>query len=165
MRLRTVIAITALMLSACATATTSYGPATMKNGLGYRETQIESNRYRVVFRGGPDLKPDGVEDYALRRAAELTIQNGGAWFHVVNRSTEFVGGAAPGGSSISMGGSTGSYGSGVGVGIGLDLSGDTRKYETTLEIVTGTGMKPDDPSVYNAAEILARPIGGGMSAP
>ncbi len=146
-----------LALAACATAPTVYAPARDAKSAGYRETQIESDRFRVVFLGNPDLKGPGVEDLALRRAAELTTQTGADWFRVVSRTVELVSGRTNQGASFGVGGSTGSFGGGVGVGVGLDLSPDSRRYEASLEIQTGKGPKPGDGNVYDARSILSRP--------
>lgn len=153
------IAISALLLAltACVSPPTVYGPATTADTMGWRQTKIETDRYRVSFRANPDLKAQQVEDLALRRAAEITLQDGYEWFRVVTRNTELVGGRPNGGTSVGVGGSSGSFGSGVGVGIGLDLSPDTRKYETAMEILLGRGAKPADTDAYEARAVLARP--------
>jgi len=149
-------AILCLSIGACSTAPTVYGPAPTMQDVGYRSTRIEADRYRVSFRANPDLKGPQVEDLTLRRAAELAVADGYQWFRVVNRSTDQVGGRNKGGTSVGVGGSTGSFGSGVGIGIGFDLSPDTRSYETTMEILLGKGAKPDDANAYEAQAILAR---------
>jgi hypothetical protein len=146
----------ALTLAACSTAPTVYGPASTSSATGYRQTKIEDNRFRVSFRANPDLKAPQVEDMALRRSAELALENGREWFLVVNRFTELVGGASGGGTSVGVGGSSGSYGSSVGVGIGFDLTPDSRRYESTLEILLGSGAKPASPDAYDARAILSR---------
>jgi hypothetical protein len=148
----------AFALAACATPKTVYAPAATAEAAGYREQRIEADRYRITFRGNPDLKAQGVEDLALRRAAEVTTQNGGDWFRVVTRSTDLVGGQRAGGTSVGVGGSSGSFGSSVGVGIGINLSPDTRRYETRMEILIGRGAKPaNDVDAYDARAILSRP--------
>jgi opacity protein-like surface antigen len=152
-------ALLALALAACATAPTVYGPAASAEAAGYRQTKIEADRYRVSFRANPDLKAPQVEDMALRRAAELTLQDGYQWFRVVTRNTELVGGRPAGGTSVGVGGSTGSFGSGVGVGIGFDLSPDSRRYETTMEILMGRGARPEGADAYDAQTILSRTPG------
>jgi len=150
-------ALVALALTACASAPTVYGPAASVDDTGYREQKIETDRYRVTFRANADAKASGAEDLALRRAAEIAQQNNASWFRVVTRSTEQVGGREKGGTSVGVGGSTGSFGSGVGVGVGIDLSPDSRKYETRMEILLGRGAKPaDDPDAYDAASVLSR---------
>lgn len=151
-------AIALLALAACATEPTVYGPLGGAGGAGYREQRIENERYRVTFRANADLKPPQVEDLALRRAAEITLQDGGQWFTVVTRSTDLVGGQnTPTGPSVGIGGSTGSYGSAMGVGVGFTFGSDTRRYETTLEILIGRGEKPAGPTTYDARQVLARP--------
>ncbi len=155
---RLVGAFAFLALAACATPPTVYGPATGNTGMGYREQRLEAERYRVSFRANADLKPPQVEDLAMRRAAELTQQAGYQWFRVVTRSTDLVSGQnTPSGPSVGIGGSTGSYGSSMGVGLGFTFGSDTRQYQTTMEILLGRGDKPADPQAYDAAQVLARP--------
>jgi hypothetical protein len=156
---RLLAAIALVALAACASAPTVYGPAASSQSAGYRETRIEPDRFRVTFRANGDLKAPQVEDLALRRAADVTLQNGADWFRVVTRFTDQIGGSSGGGTSVGVGGSTGSYGSGVGVGLSIDLTPDRRQYESTLEIVLGRGDKPSDPSVYGARDLLARAVG------
>lgn len=147
-----------LALAACATPPTVYGPAAASDKMGYREQRIELERYRVSFRANADLKPPQVEDLALRRAAEITLAQGYQWFRVVNRGTDLAGGSrSPSGPSIGIGGSSGSYGSSLGVGLGFNFGSDTRQYEATLEILLGKGAKPAEPSAYDAQQVLARP--------
>jgi hypothetical protein len=153
---RLIGAIALLALAACATEPTVYGPAGSNTATGYREQRIENERYRVTFRANPDLKQPQVEDLAMRRAAEITLAQGYQWFHVVTRATDLVDGNRGGGTSVGLGGSSGSYGSSVGVGIGFNLSGDARRYETILEILLGRGQKPADPNAYDAQQVLAR---------
>ncbi|HEY7799020.1 MAG TPA: hypothetical protein VIA80_09665 [Hyphomonadaceae bacterium] len=151
-----VSALLALVLAACTTTPTVYGPAATSSATGYRQTKIEDDRFRVSFRANPDLKAPQVEDMALRRSAEIALENGREWFLVVNRFTELVGGTSGGGTSVGVGGSSGSYGSSVGVGIGFDLTPDSRRYESTLEILLGSGAKPSSPDAYDARAILSR---------
>ena len=106
----------ALLIVGCAaTGPAAYGPDDGK--FGYSDTQIESDRYRIVYRGSGGMPPEAVEDYALRRAAELTLENGYDWFRVVGRD---ITGEERGGVGIGAGFGTGSVGrrSSVGVGVG-----------------------------------------------
>ncbi|MDP3496029.1 MAG: hypothetical protein Q8R82_23200 [Hyphomonadaceae bacterium] len=154
---RLIAAFALLALSACAGAPTVYGPAVASSEMGYREQRLENDRYRVSFRANADLKPPQVEDLALRRAAELALQNGAQWFTVVTRSTDLVsGGQTNSGPSLGIGGSSGSYGSAVGVGLGFNFGADTRQYQTSLEILLGRGAKPSDPAAYDAQQMLDR---------
>jgi hypothetical protein len=151
------VLVLGVALAACTSGPTRYIPAMDGNDMGYREQRLEQERYRISFRANPDLKAAEVEDMALRRAAELAIQNGYQWFQVVSRMTDVVGGSqTAGGPTIGIGGSSGSYGSSVGLGLGFNLGGDTRQYESTLEVLMGRGQKPSDPAAYDAYSVLSR---------
>lgn len=145
-------------LSACASAPSTYAPAGEGNR-GFSERRIESDRIRVRYEGGADISMEEAEDFALRRAAELTLDQGGDWFELVNRTLEGderepvrVGG------SISQTFGSGGYrGSGVGLGIGIDLSAGEKS--VTLEILirsdTEHGPAPrNDIHAYDAREVL-----------
>lgn len=149
-------ALAALALAACASGPTRYQPAAAPGEVGFRETRIEQDRYRVSFVANADVKNEGARANALRRAAEITVRDGYDWFRVVSRSND-VSGRSGGGSSVGVGGSTGSWRSSVGVGLSFDLSGDQRKFESTLEILLGRGPKPSDPDAYDARSVLAQP--------
>ena len=151
--------IASLFASGAAACTTAkpYGPASSPSAQGYLVQPIESNRFRVSYTA---LGADDARRYALRRAAEVTFENGGQWFRVVRSTTdtEHSGGS---GSSVSVGGSSGSYGSGVGVGVGIGfpVGGSSEKTTESLEIVIGSGDKPDEPDVYDASSVLANITG------
>jgi hypothetical protein len=80
-------ALTLTLLAACATAT-PYQARAERAGYGYSDSQIESNRYRVSFRGNTLTDRETVENYLLFRAAELTVQNGYDYFIVADRGTQ-----------------------------------------------------------------------------
>jgi hypothetical protein len=148
------IALMALALSACETTPTLYQPLSGDTHVGYSETPIEQDRWRVVFAGGPGADPNHVADLALRRAAELTLAHGYDWFRVTERSAERRGGGGP---YLSIGGGSAGFGGGaavgVGVGTGFDLSGGPRVIET-LEILMGRGAAPHDPDAYDAHSVV-----------
>lgn len=152
--------LTGLLATGVAACTTAqpYGPASSATAQGFQVQPIESNRYRVSYTA---LSPENARRYALRRAAEVTLENGGEWFRVVSGYTDATG-SRSGGSSVSLGGSSssGGYsGVGVGVGIGLPLGGGNEKTTESLEIVTGTGPKPDTPDAYDAESVLINTAG------
>lgn len=148
------IAASALTLSACASLA-PYGPQQSARGQGFSEQQIETNRFRVVYNGVG--APGPVADRALFRAAQLTVDQGYDWFEVTQRwidgRPDSAGGVRP---SVSIGAGGGRYGgwstSGVGVGLGFDLSGP-QPTSTTLEIVMGHGAMPDRPDAYDARRV------------
>ena len=146
-----------LALVACATTPTRYTPALANSDMGYREQRLEQERFRVTFRANADLKGPQVEDMALRRAAELTTQNGYEWFTVVTRNTYLADGSyTPSGPTVGIGGFSGSHGGGLGLGLGFNIGSDSRQYESTLEILMGKGPKPADPDAYDARQVLSR---------
>ena len=148
------IAASALALGACASLA-PYGPQQSVRGQGFSEQQIESNRFRVTYNGVG--APGPVVDRALFRAAQLTVDQGYDWFEVTQRwidgRPDSAGGVRP---SVSIGAGSSRYGgyrsSGVGVGLGFDLSGP-QPTSTTLEIVMGRGAKPDRSEAYDARRV------------
>ena len=134
------VAASALALTACASLA-PYGPSMGPNGQGFSEQRIESERYRVTYRGVG--APGPVADRALLRAAQLTTDQGYDWFEVTQSWTDGRldggGGVRP---SVSIGGGSSRYGgysaSGVGVGLGLNFNGP-EPTSTTLEVVLGRG--------------------------
>ena len=147
-----------LVLGACATETV-YGPATSDRAKGYSEMAIENNRFRITYR---DNTMELARSRALRRAAEITLERGDDWFQVVSAYSDTGELAGGGGSSVSIGGSSGSSGRssfGVGVGVSLPIGGGSGPVEHVMEIVTAPGPKPDNPDAYDAADVIAN-LGG-----
>lgn len=151
------IAALAAALTACAPTQTVYGPAdTGRNAVGYDSLRIEDDRWRVSFTAGPDAGPATVERYALRRAAELTLEAGYDWFDIVGRDMRRSGYRdSPVGVGGSVGGTVGSGGyRSSGVGIGINLSpGQERRETLTLEIIAGRGQERPE-LAYDAREVL-----------
>lgn len=158
------IALACVALAACVTPT-AYAPAAGPASSGYWTVKIEADRFRVSYRGGNGAPFAQVDDYALMRAAQVTLAEGYAWFQVVAR---FRDGAPGRGPQLSVGGGSTSFGrrSSVGVGIGvgaIDLSGGPQ-LTTTLEIKLGKGDKPDQADVYDARDV-ALVIGARLPPP
>lgn len=147
------MALGAVSLAACA-STPAYGPATKEGAMGYSSQQIETGRHRVAY---TDKDAGKARNMALLRAAEITLLEGKDWFEVTSEYADTQSGGS-GGPSISIGGGTGSYGRsssvGVGVGFGIPLGGGSSgKTTAVLEIVTGTGPKPDKATAYDAQSV------------
>lgn len=144
------LAAVGAMLAACATATV-YQPQARRGDVGFSETRIEQDRYRVSFKGGSNASRAQVEDYALLRAAELTLEQGYEWFSVEGRGGE-AGRRGGGGPTASLGGGGGGGSFGVGGGVGFAL-GAGEGPEVSLEVRLGRGSKPDYPGVYDARSV------------
>jgi len=150
--LLTLLALTAL--TACASAPTRYAPA-QGGDRGFSEMRIEQDRFRIEFAAGSDASFQLAEDYALRRAAEVTLREGGDWFLVVARARE-----GNDRNPVGVGGTVGqSWGSGgfraSGVGVGLRFDGSAGEKAVMLEILVRTGETPPEPQAYDARAVLA----------
>lgn len=76
-----------LLLAACSTPQPSfYAPRDGNDG--YAEHTLGKGLYRVSFQGNAVTSRDRAEDYALYRAAELTLELGAERFVVHDRLTE-----------------------------------------------------------------------------
>lgn len=148
----------ALALAACQT-TPTYSAATSPSSSGYSETQIESNRYTVTYRapGGADAQT--LQDYALLRAADLTLEHNRDWFWVDRRNLSGEGRHYGPSFGIGLGGASFGRHTGVGAGIGMNFpiggGGGPTATAATLDIRFGDGAKPDDANAYDARSIAA----------
>ncbi len=81
------LVITALLFAGACASTSHYREAKGTSATGYSEQVIEKDRYRVQYRmAGRDAGK--AQDYALLRAAELTLEKGFATFEIVSREAE-----------------------------------------------------------------------------
>lgn len=153
-----IVLIAVVALAACA-STPRYQAAAEQGGAGYSETQIESNRFFVTFRAKSGAEASLLHDYALLRAAELTLERGGSWFWVDRRTLDAPSSTSSG-PSIGVGVGGGSWGGrgggGVSVGLNFPLGGGQgqRAGAVTLEVRIGEGPKPDDANAYSASETV-----------
>jgi hypothetical protein len=156
--------LAALSLAACATEPTRYQPAVGPAAIGYSEYRIEPGRYRVTFQGGSNAPPEQIMDYAIMRAADLTLAEGYDWFRVSDR---FMRPTSRGSSgpriSLGVGGMDFGRHSAVGVGVGTGFNQGGPNYgasAATIEVFMGRGPKPDGIDVYDARAVrrtLGRP--------
>jgi hypothetical protein len=149
--------LAALALTACATEPTRYQPAVGPNAIGYSEYRVEPGRFRVTFQGGAGVPPQQVMDYALVRAADLTLAEGYDWFRVSDRALRATGPANSGPRfSVGMGGTDFGRRSAVGVGVGTAFSLGGPSYGAsvaTLEVFMGRGPRPESADVYDARAV------------
>ena len=121
-----------LLFAACAT---SYHKAGFTGG--YKDQQLQADEFQVSFAGNAKLSQAKARQYALRRAAELTIEQGFDYFVVTNEGSftkNFVTGSTYNGSGSVVGGS---------------------KPEAIITIKCGKGAKPEGVSgSYDAQELL-----------
>ena len=86
------LALSALMISGCATAyvpeglnhCTGYG---MCRG-GYSESRLAEDTYRVSFQGNARTSRETTQKYLVYRCAEVTLNSGYEYFVFINENTE-----------------------------------------------------------------------------
>ena len=147
-----------LLITGCASGPTAYGPVDADSRIGFRNTQLQADRFRVSFTGREAME---AQDYALLRAAEITLDEGFSHFKILDGyMTDSAGRRSPFSSSIGIGIGSGGYHRGgtrthVGVGIGVDdvvraMEGDS--FTSTIEVrLLHSGSQ--DPSVYDASSV------------
>jgi hypothetical protein len=84
-----VLLVAILSLSACASSP-RYVAADDAGDYGYYARKISDDRYRVNFNGNRHTGLQDTRDYALLRAAELTLAQGNDWFLIVDRETATI---------------------------------------------------------------------------
>ncbi len=135
------------------------------SGYGYQETKISETQYRVGFKARGTDKSKAM-DYALLRAAEVTLENGHDWFIVTHRETLIDRERVRSGSSLGYMNShdvvtrcgaiscttrhypRSSYSAGIHIG-----GNSSSEIESILEIKIGKGMRPDTDYSFNASEV------------
>lgn len=90
MRLRILAAVTALSLTGLAGCETTpvYQAQGDHGGQGYTDKQLAENRFRVAYHGSSATSRETVEDFLLRRAAEVTLNAGYSCFVFDHRDTK-----------------------------------------------------------------------------
>ena len=87
MRKRLVATSLAVLLAGCA-APPTYHARENPNAAGYADMQLSATRYRVVYSGEYALPREAVENFLLRRAAEVTLKAGYKYFLFDTRDTQ-----------------------------------------------------------------------------
>ena len=89
MKKLTLVAAT-LALGACQTTGAGYQAASSPGGVGYFSAPVDDGRQAVSYTGEKGMKPAQVAEYALLRAAELTLASGQEWFAVLHTESQEV---------------------------------------------------------------------------
>lgn len=160
----------ALVMAACASQT-PYQAAERKGAPGYYETIVTKDRYRITFKGNSITDRETVRDYAMLRAAEVTMEHGFDWFETVDKETDKDTRTTTTGGAIGPSYQTTYYSAQscdalgncdtavysattptyVGGGVSTTTSRDS--YSVTLEIRMGKDPKPDTASAYDAKSV------------
>ena len=158
MRMLVLAIATAFMLAACATPALRYAAATTPSSSGYVEQQIETDRYSVTFRAPGGGEASVLQDYAMLRAADLTLEHNHDWFWVDRRGLDDEGTAYSGPSfGIGIGGASfgGHTGVGTSVGLNFPIGGQNSHVAraASVDIRFGSGPKPDDVNAFDARSL------------
>lgn len=145
-------------LAACELGPTPYQPSDRSGG--YSETKIETNRYRISFKGNSATNKETVETYMLYRAAELTLQNGYDNFTIADRDTDKnsrvrqSGGSfyGPSFSYMYFSPRFGWYGAYDPFWTPTRYEQVTR-YEASAEVLMGKGQKSSDANAFDAHDV------------
>jgi len=76
-----------LVLAGCVAVPAPYAPRGPGQSTGYTDRELTPNRYRITFTGNSSTTREQVEDYLLRRAAEVTLAAGYSHFLFDSRDT------------------------------------------------------------------------------
>lgn len=153
-----VMVVLTALLAACATTYHSSGFTG-----GYSDAQIDSNTYKVLFKGNGYTSRDRVETYLMYRCAELTAQAGFDYFVILDGSTDTRHNTVttPGSYTSTTTGSATVYGNtayGSATTTGTFNPGQTlhiTKYGGTALIKVFKGDKPpDDLRAFVAKEVI-----------
>ncbi len=138
-----------------------------RGGYGYSESKLSDTQYRIHFKARGSDKSRAM-DYAMLRAAEVTLENGYDWFIVTDRETLVDKETVQ--SSPQVGFSqrytqvrecglvtcrTTSYPS-TQFSTGIFVGGSEKsEIESILSIETGKGTRPDGGSSFDARDVEA----------
>jgi hypothetical protein len=87
---RVILLASVLALGACQTTTASYEAASGPNQVGYFSAPVDEGRLAVSYTGKKGMTPAQVAEFALLRAAELTLASGQEWFAVLHTDSQKV---------------------------------------------------------------------------
>jgi len=144
------ISLSLLGLAACASGPTKYQSALSSSELGFSETQIQNDRFRVSYLAKSEQE---ASDFALLRAAEIAQDQGYSHFEILknNNRAQRQSGPKP---SIGLG--RVGLGGGVGPSIGLgrvNLGGDKSNVRQNLDIKLLNNVQ-SSADIYDAAEVI-----------
>ena len=160
-----IVLITALLtLGACASSPT-YVAADSAEAYGHYIRKISENRYRVNFNGHRRANFQDTRDFALLRAAELTLAEGYDWFQIVDRESATTQTRKP---SVGFGyerafyqeercgllSCTRSVRPATYSRMELNTSRPETSHSHSLEIVMGNGKVPVDGNYYDAKSVM-----------
>ncbi len=165
MSITRIVVITAtLALAACASSP-RYVAADSATDYGYYSRKISENRYRVNFNGNRSTSLEDTRDYALLRAAQLTLEHDYEWFRIVDRETSTTESREPHSEigyerayyvqdSCGLLTCTRSVRPATFTHMEFDASRPETRHSQSIEILMGKGTPPEDGDFYNARDVV-----------
>lgn len=162
---RIVIATVFLGLGACASSP-QYVAADDADDYGHYTRKLSENRYRVNFNGNRRTGLQDTRDYALLRAAEVTLAKGYEWFQIVDRETATTESREPRGGfaherawyvqrDCGLLGCRQAVRPATWTTWSADTGRTTEKHSHSIEIVMGKGEMPEDGNYYDAKAVVS----------
>ena len=161
------LAIATASIAACATP--GYTPAEDADAFGYSEQTLGEQQFRVTYNGRQMLRDQRLAEFVLRRAAEITLEEGYEWFTIANPEEPVA--AVDAGQDVRVIPASG-RGSVLGYnGLRYQMqqrTGNTRsaignaqpqrpRMSITIDITLGEGVPPADALGFYAKDILGIP--------
>ncbi|WP_301774604.1 CC0125/CC1285 family lipoprotein [Pseudidiomarina terrestris] len=158
-----IVSFTVTLLAACSSQP-DYRAAE-DGGYGYTETQLTDTQYKVKFKARGTDK-GAANNYALLRAAEVTLQNDYDWFVITHRETEVDKETVHNADfAYPMSGDMVTYCNAIrcetryyprtAYTAGIHVGGRTDSdIVVTLDIKMGNGEQPDTNYSYDASEVV-----------
>ncbi|HZD54158.1 MAG TPA: hypothetical protein VE175_13995 [Woeseiaceae bacterium] len=170
---RTICIAAVLGLAACASQS-AYRAADDPDDHGYYSRTLGNDRYIVGYNGSSTMSENLVKDYALFRAAELTMQEGKDWFRVVERESRSVETPTAGVSvtrhdsdyvvqrNCGLLGCSSRVRPVMHTSMGIDSGSGRTVWSSRLEIVMGIGPMPEEGGSVYEADALMKSLMAGM---
>ena len=142
-------------LAGCTSGPSAFGPAQNYGSIGFKNTQLENDRFRVNFTAKNSAE---AQDFALLRAAQITLDEGYSHFKIIGGNLSGNGPQSGVSSSVGVGFGGGGYrrgGTSFGVGLGLNdvvrtLEGDRATSTIEIKLLNSGGAGND---TYNAQSV------------
>lgn len=161
----TTILVFPLLLFACAAPEARYKQALNESEAGYSDQHLGGGRYQVNYVGNVNTPVEVVQDYALTRAAELTLSQNRDWFEIVDNKivkqkisdsaqSEPTVVQVPNNYRCGLLGCTPARYSPTFSPASRALPIAREKYTAVLEVVMRTGTIPDKENAYDADTII-----------
>ena len=168
------ILLTLSALCGCVSPGSIYAPANanLSSSVGYRDSQLSTGAYQVTFTAPESAGMSGAQNFAMLRAAELTVSKGHAWFQLISTNTKKVEVERQRQTfqqtTANMTCNTGMGAGGMGctysnlqdnsiAGVQMGSAGAYQtRLVTTLVFIMGDGAKPAGDHVYDAKETVER---------